>query len=300
MLTPSPPRRRGAPMPSRRALALARYGRWPRPLALFALAAIVAVIGSLFRPLIVLVAVIWGGLAAAMVLDARLRGRRAIVTGVVATLVGPLGCVPVAFTVRNAVRKVGPRFRHAVSRAVMAGVVGGAIALVGGFWTVSRVVSTAVMPMTGMAPRIAKGDLIVISPLLEPRVHRGDIVAIGQFAGARRAGLRGRVIGVGRVIGLPGDWIGATADGVYLCVQAPDITADVKQQAGCLFPDESGYTSSATPAFGPVQVPPDSYYVLGDDREVVSDSRLYGAVPASAVQGGVVAVVWPPSRIALR
>jgi signal peptidase I len=299
MLTPAAPRRRMR-APSRRALALARYGRWPAPLPLFLLAVVVAIAGSLYRPLILLEAVIWSGLAAAIVLDARLRGRRAVVAGTLASVLGPLGSVGVAFPARNAVRKVGPRFRHAVSRAVVAAVVGAIICIGAGVWTVSRVASTAVVPIAGMAPRVAKGDLIVISPLLEPRIHRGDIVAVGGFAGASRAGMHGRVIGVGRVVGLPGDWIGATADGVYLCVQAPDITADVKSLPGCLFPDESGYTSSATPPFGPVQVPPDSYFILGDDRQVITDSRLYGPVPASAIEGGVFAVVWPPSRIALR
>jgi signal peptidase I len=280
-------------------LAFARLGRWPRPLGLFGLELVAAMVGSLWRPGIVAFALIWAIAAATLVLDARLRGRRGIVAGLFGVALGPFGCVIVSFGARRAVRKVGPRFRGAVARAVVAGVLGGVVAGAGGYWAIDRVGSTAFAPASGMAPRVAKGDLIVISPGLETRVRRGDIVAVSSFPGARHVRRRGRIVGVGRVIGLPGDWVGATSQGLYICVSAPDITADVSRESGCLFPDEP-YTSSATPPFGPVQVPADSYYVLGDDRQVVTDSRLYGAVPASAVAGRVVAVIWPPSRIALR
>ncbi len=45
-----------------------------------------------------------------------------------------------------------------------------------------------------------------------------------------------------------------------------------------------------TLAKGPYKVPADSIYVLGDNREVSSDSREFGAVPVSRVIGKVIHV----------
>ena len=40
--------------------------------------------------------------------------------------------------------------------------------------------------------------------------------------------------------------------------------------------------------FGPVTVPPDAIFVLGDNRSESIDSRTYGAVPLEDVVGRVV------------
>ena len=47
--------------------------------------------------------------------------------------------------------------------------------------------------------------------------------------------------------------------------------------------------------FGPVTVPPDQVFVLGDDREVSVDSRTYGPVPVSQVDGRVYGTLWSDS-----
>ena len=40
--------------------------------------------------------------------------------------------------------------------------------------------------------------------------------------------------------------------------------------------------------FGPVTVPEGTVFLMGDDREVSVDSRAYGPVPVSRIDGG-----WP-------
>jgi signal peptidase I len=42
-----------------------------------------------------------------------------------------------------------------------------------------------------------------------------------------------------------------------------------------------------------VQVGPDRYYVLGDNRSDARDSRDFGPVPRDAIFGRVVWVLWP-------
>jgi len=47
----------------------------------------------------------------------------------------------------------------------------------------------------------------------------------------------------------------------------------------------------------PLVVPDDTVYIAGDNRGVSYDSRIVGPVPVSAVNGRVVAVVFPLHRL---
>jgi signal peptidase I len=49
--------------------------------------------------------------------------------------------------------------------------------------------------------------------------------------------------------------------------------------------------------FGPVVVPPDSYFMMGDNRDHSCDSRYWGPVPEKYVKGNAWFRYWPPSRM---
>jgi signal peptidase I len=56
----------------------------------------------------------------------------------------------------------------------------------------------------------------------------------------------------------------------------------------------------AQQAFGPVEVPEDSYFMMGDNRRASCDSRQWGAVPRDNLIGQVFFVYWPLKRIGFR
>jgi signal peptidase I len=52
--------------------------------------------------------------------------------------------------------------------------------------------------------------------------------------------------------------------------------------------------------FGPITVPEDSYFMMGDNRLQSCDSREWGAVPRDNLIGPVFSLYWPPQRIGFR
>ena len=281
---------------------LAQGARWPRPFAVVPVALLAAVGSAVWRPLLLVFAAIWAVMAGLAVLDARARGRRGYVTGVASAAAGPIMVALIARSTRRQIRKVGKRLRNGLPVALLFTIAGGVVAFSIGNALLDNIAFTAKAPSNALAPRIHEGDRIVVSNALLGRLSRGELVAVGPFGEAEPLLGDDRVIAVGRILGMPGEWIGATEEGaLYVCVQAPDIIEPVTPDVpGCVFPDETSYLTSKTAAFGPVEVPAGTVFVLADDREDLTDSRTYGPVPNGALAGRIIATVWPPARLAVR
>ena len=93
-----------------------------------------------------------------------------------------------------------------------------------------------------------------------------------------------------RVIGLPGDVIELKSKKVYVNGQALD-----EPYVHFLTPAALG--SEVTSAdvrenYGPVTVPPDQYFVMGDNRDNSQDSRYWGYLPRHYVKGKALMIYW--------
>ncbi|QWI73063.1 signal peptidase I (plasmid) [Bacillus mycoides] len=101
---------------------------------------------------------------------------------------------------------------------------------------------------------------------------------------------------VKRIIGLPGDTIQYKNDILYIngkAVDEPYLT-DYKKQIS-----EGNLTGdfSLQELTGEVRVPEGYVFVLGDNRKVSKDSRMFGFVSQGRIVGKGEAVIWPLKHV---
>lgn len=155
------------------------------------------------------------------------------------------------------------------------------------------------IPSGSMLPQLQIDDRVVVSKM-SYRLHdprRGDIVVFDAPGGSpeksdpllERA-FRGIAESIGivapstdeyikRVVALPGERVEGV--GGKVLVDGRELVEPY------LAP---GTTTSDFPA---VIVPPDTVFVLGDNRANSADSRVFGPVPRSTVVGRAIGRVWP-------
>lgn len=124
-----------------------------------------------------------------------------------------------------------------------------------------------------MAPHIASGEIVLINTIVY-RMHapaRGDIIAFRHDTPAPETYIK-------RIIGLPGDLVRIDRGTVY-------VNGVALREPYVRYPDGR--------SFPQVTVPPNSLYVLGDNRADSDDSRFWGFVPENAVLGKAIAGIWP-------
>jgi signal peptidase I len=69
---------------------------------------------------------------------------------------------------------------------------------------------------------------------------------------------------------------------------------------GLVFVDDVKIDDLTTEPFGPITVPNEQYFLLGDNRATAIDSRTFGPVLGNAIFARVFAVFWPLREISFR
>ena len=128
---------------------------------------------------------------------------------------------------------------------------------------------------TSMAPLLSDQERIFINKFVyrfEP-IQRGDVVVFWYPLDHTKSFIK-------RVVGLPGETIQIQQGTLYVngkTVPEPYVPPQYEDSSD----------------FGPVRVPKDSFFVLGDHRISSNDSRVFGPVASQFIYGRAVFAYWP-------
>jgi signal peptidase I len=128
-----------------------------------------------------------------------------------------------------------------------------------------------------MAPTLVKGDGVLTRPA--QAIRRGDIVLYLSPKKDDRF--------LHRVVGLPGESISMRDDVVFINgmpLDEPYAWFDEERLPGIR-------------NFGPIRLPADSFFILGDNRDNSNDSRYLGTIPRDHIRSRVVYVISPRSGL---
>jgi signal peptidase I len=128
---------------------------------------------------------------------------------------------------------------------------------------------------TSMAPLLSDQERIFINKFVyrfEP-IQRGDVVVFWYPLDRSKSFIK-------RVVGLPGEKVEIRQGVVYVnekAVPEPYVPPQYEDLSD----------------FGPVRVPEDKYFVMGDHRISSNDSRVFGPVASRFIYGRAVFAYWP-------
>ena len=165
------------------------------------------------------------------------------------------------------------------------------VALVLAFVIRTFVVQAYKIPSESMVETLLVGDHLLASkfaygikiPFTHSYIDRGATPDYGDISIFDAPNIPS-VDYIKRVIGLPGDVItvrdkrlyrnGMPVEEKYIRYEQPNIIEPIRDN------------------FGPVTVPPDKYFVMGDNRDNSLDSRFWGFVDRGAIQAKAWRIYW--------
>lgn len=124
--------------------------------------------------------------------------------------------------------------------------------------------------------------------------QRGDIVVFSPTEELQKEQYQDAFIK--RIIGLPGETVEIKNGKVYINKKPLDEDKYLKIQGSTVI---DVCTSGQQPPFlaNPQTIPPNSYLVLGDNRNSSYDSRCWGVVPRQNIIGRAIIRFWPLNNI---
>jgi signal peptidase I len=161
------------------------------------------------------------------------------------------------------------------------------------------------IPSESMEPTLDVGQRVLVNRFVyhfkDPKI--GDVVVFHPPVGSERA--QGEQCGVDLKPGEPcrkATPQEASDNFIKRIVAGPGDTISIKEGHpvvnGVEKKDEP-YTNPCLSCTMPreITVPPDQYFMMGDNRGASDDSRFWGPVPRDWIIGEAFATYWPPDRI---
>jgi len=105
---------------------------------------------------------------------------------------------------------------------------------------------------------------------------------------------------VKRCIGLPGETLEIKNKQVYINGKLLDEPWLKRYPKRMYFSDgDNCYPANISPRdnFGPIKIPENCYFVMGDNRDNSSDSRFWGILKYEYLRGEAIVVYWPLNRL---
>ena len=155
------------------------------------------------------------------------------------------------------------------------------------------VVQAFKIPSSSMEPTLLVGDHILVNkfiygiriPFVGKKIvtfkdpKRGDVIVFKYPEDRSKDFIK-------RVIGLPGDTVEFKDRTIYINDRL------IEDPWGVYKSHNPSWRSSASDTYGPQIVPPDSLFVMGDNRDNSQDSRYWGFVPLDDVLGKAFIMYW--------
>jgi signal peptidase I len=134
------------------------------------------------------------------------------------------------------------------------------------------------IPSASMDPTLKVKDRVLVNKLSYDfhDVHRGDIIVFKSPPGESNSEIKDLIK---RVVALPGETVEAHDGHVFVDGKRIDDSYLVK-----------GVTTSS---FQPQKIPPNSVWVMGDNRGNSKDSRFFGPISEDLIVGRAFIRVWP-------
>jgi signal peptidase I len=145
----------------------------------------------------------------------------------------------------------------------------------------THVIKAYRIPAASMQPTLMVGDYVLANMhYRQGNMHRGDIIVFRYPRDPRKDFVK-------RIIGLPGETIEIRSKQVY-------INSKPLTETYVVHTDAHEYPKDVTPRdnFGPITVPADHIFVMGDNRDVSNDSRFFGCVACDSIRGKVSVIYW--------
>ncbi|HWW89098.1 MAG TPA: signal peptidase I [Vicinamibacterales bacterium] len=133
----------------------------------------------------------------------------------------------------------------------------------------------------GPAPTAVERTLLPIGT-----IHRRDVIVFKYPEEPERDFIK-------RVIGMPGETVEVKQKKVYINGQALDEPYVHFLQPPAVSSELNEVTSfDVRERYGPVTVPANQYFVMGDNRDNSQDSRYWGFLPRENVKGKALFIYW--------